>query len=597
MLITLRQVVAFIEPGQRVRWVGLAVIALVLSGLEAAGALLIYLVLRLVAEPGADLTIPVLGDLRELFPGLATTELVTRTAAFVAVFFLLRGVITVGLGYIQARVIEDAGVRLSSRLLMEYLRMPYPLHLRRNSAELIRNVNESVGGVVGLVLTPLFKLASEALIVLALAGVLLANAPLALLLATAVLGPVVLVLLRFVQPRIAELGRTAHTLGEATLKSLQQSLHGFRDVKILGREQYFHGRFRDAREGIARAHYLRKTLGELPRITLETALVLFILVVLGVSVRGTGSPQESLAVLGLFGYAALRILPALNRVVLQMNDLRYGAAAAAQVYGDLQMLGQDGRFLDGVREAGGEVLPLRGVISIAGVTYRYESAHVDALTGVDLTITRGESIGVAGPSGGGKSTLLDVVLGLLPPTEGAVRVDGVDIQTSLAAWHRNLGVVPQAVYLLDDTLRRNIALGLEDDEIDEDRLSKAVRLAQLDAFVAELPAGLDTMVGERGVRVSGGQRQRVAIARALYRQPEVLVFDEATSALDNLTEAELVDDLEHLRGEQTMIIVAHRLTTVRRCDRIALVRDGRIVDVGAYDELLESSADFQQLAR
>lgn len=596
---TLRRFLAFIEPGRRARWLGLGVLALVMSGMEAGGALLIYLVLRLVAEPDVDLTLPVLGDLGELFPGLSTTELVTWIAALIAAFFVLRALVTVGVSYIQARVTEDAGVRLSSRLHLGYLRMPYPFHLQRNSAELMRNASESVSVIVGSTLTPIVRLASEAFVVVALLIVLFAAAPIALLLAVVVLAPVVFGLLRYVQPRLAELGRVSHALGETTLKSLQQSFHGLRDVKVLGRERFFHERFRTAREGVARAHYLRRPLGEAPRIALETAVVLFVLVVLVVSLRGEGAPQESLAVLGLFGYAALRILPAVNKVILQINDLRYGAAAAAKVYDDLMLIEQDQPWTHAHADEGedGDVLRLRDRISVEGVRYRYEGADVDALAGVDLTIACGESVGLVGPSGGGKTTLVDVILGLLPPDEGVVRVDGVDIQTCRRAWHRNLGVVPQSVYLVDDTLRRNIALGVEDDEIDEERVREAVQLAQLDPFVAALPAGLDTVVGERGVRVSGGQRQRVAIARALYRKPDVLIFDEGTSALDNLTEAELIEELERLRGRHTMIIVAHRLTTVRRCDRIALVSEGRIVDIGSYDELLERSPDFQQLAR
>jgi ATP-binding cassette, subfamily B, bacterial PglK len=592
-----RRYLIFIEPGRRARWLGLVILAVVVSGLEALGAALIYLVLRFVAEPGAGLSVPGIGDLEGLFPQLDTPDLIAWSAGFMALFFLVRGFAAVGQAYVQGRVTEDAGVRLAGRLLMGYLRMPYPFHLRRNSAELMRNVEESVSRVVSSTLVPVMRLASEALVVAAVAIVLLVTAPVGLLVAAVVLVPVVLGLLRIVQPRIAVLGQQSHELGQTTLQSLHQSLHGFRDVKLLGRERYFHDRFHAAREGIARTRYLRRALSEMPRVSLETALVLFVLVLLVVTLRRGGSPQESLAVLGLFGYAALRILPALNRAVLQLNDLRYGAVAARKVYEELQVVqAADER---GRRHAGEEPEPLalRERISVEGVHYRYEGAPVDALAGVDLTIRRGETIGLVGPSGGGKTTLVDVLLGLLPPSAGVVRVDGVDIQSCLPAWHRNLGVVPQAIYLLDDTLRRNIALGLDDHEIDEARVVEAVRMAQLEAFVAALPDGLDTTVGERGARVSGGQRQRIAIARALYRQPEVLVFDEGTSALDNLTEAELIEALEPLRGKRTMVIVAHRLTTVRRCDRIAFVRDGRIVDSGTYDDLLARSPAFQQLAR
>jgi ATP-binding cassette, subfamily B, bacterial PglK len=239
---------------------------------------------------------------------------------------------------------------------------------------------------------------------------------------------------------------------------------------------------------------------------------------------------------------------------------------------------------------------LRKKLHLDGVSYRYPGTAQEALADVDLEIRRGETIGIVGPTGGGKSTLVDVILGLLPPTTGQVTVDGMDIRENLPAWHDNIGVVPQLVFLLDDTLRRNIALGLGDDEIDDAKVWEAVRLAQLDGFVCSLSAGLDTVVGERGVRISGGQRQRVAIARALYRQPTVLVFDEGTSALDNLTEGELVSSLEKLRGERTIITVAHRLTTVRRCDRIVMIENAKVSDVGSFDELARRNATFRRMA-
>jgi ATP-binding cassette, subfamily B, bacterial PglK len=230
------------------------------------------------------------------------------------------------------------------------------------------------------------------------------------------------------------------------------------------------------------------------------------------------------------------------------------------------------------------------------VSFRYEGTESDALSDVNLAIHRGEQIGICGPTGGGKSTLVDLISGLLAPTSGQVLVDGRDIESNMRGWQRNLGIVPQVVFLIDDTLRRNIALGIPDKEIDEEAIAQAVRLAQLDEFVSLLPKGLDTVVGERGVRVSGGERQRVAIARALYHQPEVLIFDEGTSALDNLTERELMLSLQKLRGAHTVLLVAHRLSTVRESDRVVFVRDGRIAGIDTFDGLMNSNTSFGQMA-
>jgi ATP-binding cassette subfamily C protein len=386
-------------------------------------------------------------------------------------------------------------------------------------------------------------------------------------------------------------------MGRWAVSTLQQSLHGFRDIAILDRREYFAEEYERVREEIGRTRYLRQLLGDVPRVALETGLVLFVaLLVAGWAVAGP-RPEDSFAVLGMFAYAALRVLPSVSRVVLQLNELRFGSASAATVHKDL--IATESAAASVPRVHRGEPLepvPLRRSIRLEQVSYRYPGADRNAVDGVDVEIGTGESIGIVGPTGGGKSTLIDLVLGLLSPDSGRVLVDDSDIHTQLDGWQRNLGVVPQAVYLLDSTLRRNIALGVADDAIDDARVQEAIRLAQLEPFVAALPKGLDTAVGERGVRLSGGERQRVAIARALYRRPAVIVFDEGTSALDNETESELLRALASLRRGRTLLIVAHRLTTVRDCDRILVVDGGRIIDQGTFDGLIDRSPAFRRLA-
>jgi ATP-binding cassette, subfamily B, bacterial PglK len=593
---TARQLLSFIERGHRAAWIGLAVLSVTVTCLEVAAALLIFLTTRLVADPGASLNLPIVGDVRARFPGMDDRQILLLAMALIAGFFLIRAGVALASSFLRARVAEGTGVRLASRLFRGYLEMPYPLYLQRNSSELIRNVTEAVNDVVDYTLTPAVRLVSELLVLVGLAIALVLVAPLAAGLALALFLPVMVVLFRVVQPRISELGNLSHHLHRTVLEALQQSLHGFRDIVLLGRQSYIHGRYRATREQIARTRYLRQFLGEVPRIALETALILFVTLFLGIAVARGGSPQESLAVLGMFAYAGLRILPSLNHAVLLVNDLKFGATAAAEVYGELTA-SEDGSAIPSDRDQHDVALqPLQGAIRLERVSYRYPGTDRDALIGLDLEVPQGEMLGLVGPTGGGKSTLVDVILGLLPPTEGRVLVGGVDIQDNLAGWHRNLGVVPQSIYVLDDTLRRNIALGFDDEEIDEDRVQEAVRLAQLEEFVAELPKGLNTVVGERGARISGGQRQRVGIARALYRRPVVLVFDEGTSALDTLTEAELLRALSSLRRERTMMIVAHRLTTVRGCDRILFVERGRIVDAGPFDQLMQHNPAFRSMA-
>jgi ATP-binding cassette, subfamily B, bacterial PglK len=596
---TMRRLFAFVEPGHRLPWVGVALLAVIVTALEVAAALLIFVVTRLAVDVSGPLNLPLLGDPRgRWFPGLNDRQVVIVAMAIIAGFFLIRAAIVLGQSYLQARLAERTAVRISCRLFRGYLRMPYPFHLQRNSAELMRNVNEAVKDIVDYTLIPALSIASDGLVIIGLVVALALIAPLAAALAAALFIPLTALLFRVVQPRIAALGELSHEMNRSALGVLQQSLHGFRDIVILDRREYFNDEYEDIREKIARTRYLREFLGDVPRVAMETGLILFVAAFLAVAIAFEGSSQESLALLGLFAYAALRILPSVSRVVLQVNDLRFGAAAAATVSGDLAVV-------ESVRPRSslpapddhqrGSLTPHRK-IRLDDVSYRYPESDRDALVDVTLEIKLGETIGIVGPTGHGKSTLLDVTLGLLPPSRGKVLVDDVDIQTNLGGWQRNLGVVPQTVYLLDTTLRRNIALGFDDDSIDEDAVREAVRLAQLETFVASLPSGLDTMVGERGIRISGGQRQRVAIARALYVRPTVLAFDEGTSALDAVTESELLEALEPLRRGRILLIVGHRLTTVRDCDRIVLVDSGRIVDVGSFDELLDRNAAFRRLA-
>jgi ATP-binding cassette subfamily C protein len=280
-------------------------------------------------------------------------------------------------------------------------------------------------------------------------------------------------------------------------------------------------------------------------------------------------------------------------MLLSVTSLKSGRAAFDIVYDDLMML-------DALPVPSPDAmtpLSFRSRIVLDDIGFRYDAVGGDVLTGVDLVIEKGSSVGLVGPSGGGKSTLVDLLVGLLEPTSGSITIDTVDLRGHVAGWQARLGMVPQAVFLTDDTLRRNIAFGVPDDQIDEAAVLDAVRMAELDEFVATLPSGLDTSVAEAGVRLSGGQRQRVVIARALYRKPAVLILDEGTSALDNLTEAQIIETLNQLKGKFTVIAVAHRLSSVRNCDQIVLVENGRITTVGTYEELARTSDEFRRMAR
>jgi ATP-binding cassette subfamily C protein len=285
------------------------------------------------------------------------------------------------------------------------------------------------------------------------------------------------------------------------------------------------------------------------------------------------------------------MMPAMSSIVAAVNRIRYGQSVAETIAANIDMI--DAEAEDVPRH---DAVPIQfqTAIELEGVDFTYEDG-TEVIRGLNLVIHRGESVGIVGATGAGKSTLLDLILGLLDPTAGRITIDGRDLRDDIRGWQAAIGLVPQSVYLLDDTIRRNVAFGIADSEIDDDAVAEAIALARLEDFIATLPQGLETTVGERGVRLSGGQRQRVAIARALYRRPQILIFDEGTASLDNLTEAELLRAIEGLRGERTIITVAHRLTTVQGCDRVILLADGVIVDQGGYDELRDRNRTFREM--
>ena len=327
---------------------------------------------------------------------------------------------------------------------------------------------------------------------------------------------------------------------------------------------------------------LQLTLQPLPRLWLEMlavtglATLVLTLLVLGHELGAV------LPTLGLFAAAAFRLMPSVNRVLTSFQSLRYGLPVINTLHREFEL------EPSAINEAGTTPTPFGETIEFDRVSYTYATAHTSALEDLSVVIRRGESVGVIGTSGAGKSTFVDVLLGLLTPDSGAVLVDGVDIQHSLRSWRDQIGYVPQSIFLTDDSLRNNVAFGLPAAQVDETAVWRAIRAAQLEEFVNSLPEGLDTVVGERGVRLSGGQRQRIGIARALYHDPSVLVLDEATSSLDTATEREVMQAVSALHGAKTILIVAHRLSTVEHCDRLYRIERGRVVETGTPQTILAS---------
>lgn len=590
LLSVLRSIFGLLHPRQRRRVWALAGLGAINALLEAVGALLIFAMISSFVADGSEIESGVNDLVRRAVGAGPGDDATVAIAVLTLVFYVVKNVNTLIEQYAQQRTAHLAAADASTRVVSTYLRVPLSYHHLQATGTLLRNATSSTEVVFRSSLVAALSITSEILSGTALLVVIVVAEPTVTPWALAALAVMVAVTYRVLRPRMTRWGFETQDIADRSMQSLQECFGALRDARIAGREAYFVERYRVDRVAMAKAYWRVGTASAAPRLVLETAfVVVMVIVVLLLTVDKDDA--SGVGVLGLFAYAGFRLMPSSNRLISAMNNLRFGEGAV-QVVLDALAVPQEQPD-----EPDTEPLTFDRGIELRGVSYAFPNADRLALRDVELTIARGETIGIVGPSGGGKSTLADLVVGLLQPTEGVVLVDGIDISRRLRAWRDRIGYVSQSVFLLDDSLRANVAFGADADGIDDGMVDHALAQAQLGDLVRELPEGLATRLGERGVRLSGGQRQRVAVARALYRQPDLLVFDEATAALDMRTEAELTRAIERIVGERTALIVAHRMSTIRRCDRLVFVKDGRISALGSYDDLLASSEGFRQLAQ
>jgi ABC-type multidrug transport system fused ATPase/permease subunit len=487
--------------------------------------------------------------------------------------YVIKALFLAFLAWRQAHFVYALQADLSQRLFTGYLHQPYTFHLQRNSAQLIRNTMGQVGEITNVIQQGLMLIA-EILVLLGISALLLAVEPLGALLVVSTLGLAGWGFNQITRSRILRWGEARQHHEGLRIQHLQQGLGGAKDVKLLGRESDFLAQYRLHSVGSARVGQRQTTLQALPRLWLELLAVAGLAALILVMI-GQGKPMEALLpTLGLFAAAAFRFMPSVSRILGAVQSVRFSLPVIDTLHSEFCLLD------DTLPPLRGQSLHFKKELTIDQVCFNYPSTETYALRDISLVISRGVSVGFIGGSGAGKSTLVDIILGLLTPTSGSIKVDGLNIQTNPRGWQDQIGYVPQSIYLTDDTLRRNVAFGLPNGRIDEDAVWCAIRAAQLEQFVKELPLGLDTVVGERGIRLSGGQRQRIGIARALYHDPQVLVLDEATSSLDTATEQGVMEAVRAMQGDKTVLIVAHRLSTVEHCDRLYRFEGGRLVEEG-----------------
>lgn len=539
---------------------------------------------------GAD---PTQGALGVVSSAVGTTDsrtLIIVVALAVGLSFALKSAVTIGFRWWLLGHTTRLEASAATDLMRRYLLAPFWAHRQREISVIHRNIGSSVSQTFNQVFLGLIGMLADVLTLVAIGVVLLVMSPLTTIFTLVLFCLLGWLIQRALKTRHAQIGQAIAQSDLDAWAALMPGLNGFREARLSSSAESFVDRFGRAKDARAHAGRLASLVAEVPKYIMEIGFVVGI-AGMALLLFATETQESALSILGVFAAAATRMLPTMNRVVATVGVIRTGRVG-------LSILAREVKSLDAVgyhseKRAFTELFA--GDVILDNVTFNFPDSESNVLHGISTTIAQGRTTAFVGSSGAGKSTLLDILLGLLEPTSGAVRCGGRNVFDDLPSWYEGIGVVPQDVYLLDDTVQNNIAFGQMPDNVDSVRLSEAIALAELTSLIAEMPEGLNTRLGERGIRLSGGQRQRIGIARALYRRPNILILDEATSALDNATERRISDTIDSLSGSMTIVLVAHRLSTVKNADKVIFMSDGRIQAEGTFDEVQVHSTEFANL--
>jgi ATP-binding cassette subfamily C protein len=512
-------------------------------------------------------------------------DFLLRISLLMLAVYLIKNVYLGMLAYLQALFIYRKQTQISGNLLTYYLRQPYTFHLQQNSADLQFNTTGVVANVTGGVLTPLLMVLSETLILLLILGALFAVEPQATIVAVLVVAMLAFAYQRFFKDILTRHGRGSGTAAKGMQRTVREALGSIKEVKVSGRENLFVSAFRRDGFSFVRSAGVFAVLNAIPRLLTEMLVVGGLLLAVIALVMQPGALERAFPLLALVGAAALRVMPSFTRISGALTGIRFNIGYVDTL--SLSTLQASAGLGEPPRDE--QTLPPFKCLELHEVEHQYADSKAPSLISVCMTIRRGEYIGIIGSTGAGKTTLVNIILGLLEPSRGKVLIGAYELPKVRNQWQRNIGYVPQSIYLLDNSVRRNVAFGFAEGAIRDADVWAALDAARVGTLVRSLPNQLDTIVGDNGVRLSGGERQRIGIARALFTRPEVIIFDEATSSLDNQTEREINETISNLGGERTVIAVTHRLTAVTKCDRVYLVGSGRILDYGSYEELLSRS--------
>lgn len=574
----------------------LALLIIITALVQVIGIASIFPFISVAADPGVVETNIYLHEIKTYFEIENNRDFIVVLGGFVLLTLILTNVFLAFSTWVTMRFVVTANNTLALRLLQRYLSENYLFHLKRNSAELLKNLTTETNRVVNGGIMSAINVVSKGFTALCILIFLILIDPMVALIVGSVLGFSYALIYWSIRLKLSRIGIIVTQLFSDRMRYINESLGGIKELKVLGREQYYLTQFRQVSEEIIKHQVFNRAAVDLPKYLLETIAFGGILGMTMYLVAVRDDAQSVLPMISLYALAGYRLMPALQGIFLSTATLKHDIAAVDLFYDDIRGTGNLPFNSSCEDMPNVQPLPLNKDLVLQDVCFHYPNVVKNAVSHLSLNIKANTSIGIVGTSGSGKSTLVDILLGLLQPQQGHISIDGeVLTDANLRAWQNNIGYVPQVIFLADSTVSENIAFGIPSDDIDQKAVENAAKMANLHGFIAnELEQGYETIVGERGIRLSGGQRQRIGIARALYHNPSVLVLDEATSALDTPTEQVVMEAVYNLAHKKTIIMIAHRISTVKNCDYLLWLEDGRVKAKGCYDELLCSNKDFSR---
>lgn len=590
--ITMLQKIGYLfDRKQKIQLIGLGIMIFVGGILEMLGISMMLPVVQAILEPEALENNGIIQKIESILQfnitGVMkdgeTNRVIIILLVAMMILFVIKNLYLLVQTYVQNTFVTRNRNRMITRVMREFLNRPYEEYLGADIPTVFRLTDSDIPNAFQLILV-LIQMITEVVVSAFLCLVLLIVSPMMTFFIVAVFLGMTLLLSRILKPRLNTIGKKNQAIQSRIAKWRIQSIYGLKDVKVLNREEFFIRNYYES--GSIGANVARNyaVLNNLPRLLIETIFIVSMLFFIMLYILGGGNVKVLIPQLTAFAVAAFRIMPSANRINTYISEIAYSQPCLDYLYENLNesmktdLNGSVTGYLQGTQKEEKEAMLLQDKIVLDHITFAYAGTDKNIFTDAHMEVKKGQSVGIMGPSGAGKSTIVDILLGLLHAKEGTVTCDGRNIFDHYESWLSQIGYIPQSIYLVDESIRDNIAFGIDADKIDDKRIWEVLEEAQLKEFIEELPQGLDTTIGDRGVRLSGGQRQRIGIARALYHDPEILVFDEATSALDNDTEKAVMDAVNSFHGKKTMVIIAHRLNTIANCDVIYKVEGEKIVE-------------------